>query len=669
MERELIGRKKNIDLLDALTHTKFVDHKAFFGLKGVGKTTLFMSYFTSVRVSELAQNFKNIYIYTQLDSKKSGEDLYQFLIGQVKKGIRRIPNREDVESIKSEMKDIDDFYEKPNDRLAEYLSYIRDLEYDVILIMDHFHCMERDTKIADSQYDVLRSLAEEDLLTYWIISDTDLAETCATEQYLSSFFAQKFSSSETIKPISQDDAAELVRYISEIKCKDINEKDCEQIARLTEGVPRLISIAIDRMDVLKADRTDIDDNILLSDLVSNENGKSLLTDWSVGLSKSQLTTIYNLAVIEKGYITESEIEVNTDHMNKLSDNIGRGILHVESVDGLKRWSIAVKLYKEYLSRWSVEEFINSVNVQHNNIDSALNIPNNVTIMGDLIVNKTDIAQQTNIAQLTNNVTVYNVDNVVGSLEDLQKLICNNEAYLPERVVSDKLGELPFKQVNLWEEMPEEKQSEEIEKYADGIFASDVFTRGELTSDQMERFHINEQLLTSLAPDCRAQIICGIQVYDLIQICIEKFGFSMSESESPRGILFGRAFEKMLKDKAYPALCSLDQFRTKKLGNGKSLEETDVNKTTIGNFTFLMQSGKAKQGLANVSEKNKIISHCDYNWWNQYNYLLNKTGKLRNECCHSGLMFGKEELDQMMDYIFKQELLSKTLVFDSLRQKH
>ena len=75
MERELIGRKKNIDLLDALTHTKFVDHKAFFGLKGVGKTTLFMSYFTSVRVSELAQNFKNIYIYTQLDSKKSGEDL------------------------------------------------------------------------------------------------------------------------------------------------------------------------------------------------------------------------------------------------------------------------------------------------------------------------------------------------------------------------------------------------------------------------------------------------------------------------------------------------------------------------------------------------------------------------------------------------------------------
>ena len=121
MTGTIYGRDEVIEKIKIFAESHTVGNQAFLGVKGVGKTTLFQHYFTREKRRELARDYKKLFVFTQLDARKKGTDLYQFLLDQVKMGILVIPDPEVRGQIREEMTEIDDIFETPDGRLDQYL--------------------------------------------------------------------------------------------------------------------------------------------------------------------------------------------------------------------------------------------------------------------------------------------------------------------------------------------------------------------------------------------------------------------------------------------------------------------------------------------------------------------------------------------------------------------
>ena len=243
------------------------------------------------------------------------------------------------------------------------------------------------------------------------------------------------------------------------------------------------------------------------------------------------------------------------------------------------------------------------------------------------------------------------------------MISRNAIFLEEGEAASKLDCLPFKQ-DLWLELSQDEQEEELEKYADGIFSSDIFLKGAITSDLMEEFCINEDLLDNLSDACRNQIVCGIQVYNLIQICIDRFGLNMSESESPRGILFARAFERHLKDFVAPAYNRIPEMANHPVyPTNKIFRKYPIDKTTIGTYSTMLGYGYRIFAEASV----QLLGYADKNeqWWKKLKKRLSDIGDLRNNCCHSGTEFGNGDLMRLKKLIFSDGSIEDVLLFDEI----
>ncbi len=94
--------------------------------------------------------------------------------------------------------------------------------------MDEFHNMGRNESVSSEQYDFLRSLNEQGLLYYWIISDSDFSDVYATAQFTTSFFAQKFIP-ETLPQMTRDEMLELLKASAEkyeIQLLYTNKRHC-----------------------------------------------------------------------------------------------------------------------------------------------------------------------------------------------------------------------------------------------------------------------------------------------------------------------------------------------------------------------------------------------------------------------------------------------------------
>ena len=101
MATGMVGREDCLEEIRKYAESDNVGNQAFLGVKGVGKTTLFQTYFTRKKRGEIAQQYHKLFVFSQLDSRKQGTDLYQFLLDQVKMGIMVIPDAE----IKKEIAD------------------------------------------------------------------------------------------------------------------------------------------------------------------------------------------------------------------------------------------------------------------------------------------------------------------------------------------------------------------------------------------------------------------------------------------------------------------------------------------------------------------------------------------------------------------------------------
>ena len=73
------GREQYLKRIAKYAESALVGNQAFLGVKGVGKTTLFQAYFTREKKAELATKYKKLFVFSRLDARKQGTDLYRFL--------------------------------------------------------------------------------------------------------------------------------------------------------------------------------------------------------------------------------------------------------------------------------------------------------------------------------------------------------------------------------------------------------------------------------------------------------------------------------------------------------------------------------------------------------------------------------------------------------------
>ncbi len=640
-------REAYIETIRKYAESNIVGNQAFLGVKGVGKTSLFQSFFTKSKRSELAQKYKKLFVFSQLDSRKKGTDLYQFLLDQVKIGIMAIPDPIDKKNIKEGMKEINEIFETPDGRLNQYLTLIKEHRYDLIIIMDQFHCMSRDSQIGKEQYDILRSYNEQKLITYWIITDTDLIETCATEQYIASFFAQKFTSKMTIRPLEPNERGFVINLFAVQKKVKLTINEKNMIDDVSDGIPELMSILIDIFAIFKNEQTMMDTQAFIQAALSHNACSSLLDGWLSGLTINQKKILFEVASSDNG-IQEEELTTTMSKMAELADDVGRGLLHICKTSDKKNWFINTEFLKQYILSKG-EAFYSDTREAKTDDCKEPSVTNIFNIEGNFIQNQTN--------------NILKIENAIAGLEDLQKLFQRHPVLLDETQATEKLNYLPFKQ-KVWQEMDEHEQEVELTKYADGIFSSDIFTNCSLTPEQMQTFCLTDHLLDNLSDNCRKQIVCGIQVYDLIQLCINRFGLSMNESESPRGILFARAFEKHLKDFAAPAFYRIPEFATQYVyPTTKPFREYPLDKTTIGVYSCILKTGypilaQASKQLLGYHEKNEI-------WWKELANRMSVIGNLRNQCCHSGTTFGQKNLADLIDKIFTEQSLDDILLFGKI----
>lgn len=650
----VLCRESDINTIKKFAEANNVGNQAFLGVKGVGKTSLLQSYFSRSMRKELAQKYKNLFVLTRLDSRKKGEDLYQFLLDQVRNGIMIIPDASEKESIKEEMAEIDEFFETSDNRLNQYLNTINDHGYKLIAIMDQFHAMSRDNEIGGEQYDILRSLNEQKLITYWVVTDTDLLETCATEQFVSSFFAQKFTSKRTIQPIDENGRQKVTEHFIEEKHADLTEDEVRIVTDLAGGVPQLVPTLIDIVETVKRDVDVTDPEVVCSMALKHDACTSLFEGWITGLNSEQKKILYDVA--SAGSMSGDEMEVDYAAMAGLADDVGRGLLHVNRDNDERSWTINTGLFRRYIVE-NRDSFCSDNALQPAGRQGMASQPSGGSAEGTTINNNFYISGDY-VQSQTNNVV--NIQNAVTGLEDLYKLVHDSPALAGPSVIADKLEALPFHSEE-WEELSEEEQEESMDSYADSIFASAVFSEGALSEDQMERFCITDGLLDKMSDDCKKQLICGIQIYDLIQMCIDNFGLDMSESESPRAILFVRAFERHLKDTTNRAIKQIDSLAAQKPhGANKSFRDLPIEKTTIGMYRSLVSSGS--RDFAKIFASFPEYEEKDRNWCRDLSNRIDRIGGLRNRCCHGGNDFKTDDLQETIQRVFFDSILDDLTTF-------
>jgi hypothetical protein len=395
------------------------------------------------------------------------------------------------------------------------------------------------------------------------------------------------------------------------------------------------------------------DEQIIKKAITYSSIKSLFISWLSGLSYGHKQVLY---CISQGKNTESEIGI--DDVSIISDllsSYGRGVLYSEEDGSEKNYLFVSPLFEEYVKQQGESIYReNAIMVEPGNaqIEPSGTTIKNITIYGNYI------------EKIESTTNVINIENAVNGLEDLYKYVSNNSLADKEMVTRD-LQNLPFVEA-IWNDLKEDEQDKECNAYADGVFQSGLFSDMTLTNEQMDLFYLTDDIMNGLTEKSRKQLISGIQVYLLIQQCIDKFGLQIAESESPRGILFGRFYENLLKDTIFTAFNRVEALSTFPANDKKkTLSEIGVDRTTIGTYSTILSKKEIKNILEDASRKYVVDDFKDFTWWDTYSNKLDVIRELRNDCCHSGTTFTNVQLTEMIKYIFELKSISDALFFDRI----
>ena len=220
-------------------------------------------------------------------------------------------------------------------------------------------------------------------------------------------------------------------------------------------------------------------------------------------------------------------------------------------------------------------------------------------------------------------------------------------------------------------MDDEQKDAKLDEYAESVFESEDFQFDSLSESQMTRFFLTSEILEHLSEANRRNLISAIQVYDLLQFCIDRFGLDFQHSESARGILFAKVYESILKDNLRKALTSVSEIASMELRVGKEsipLADCDEEQLTIGSFQFVISRYNVKQVLGDVCTHEIGRADCGFVWWKDHASKVWSIQDLRNDCCHAGDKFDSVKLQELLKYLFEESAIADIMLYDAIAQR-
>lgn len=649
MADKIYGREKEIkNLIKKYSEADEIGNIVFLGPKGIGKTTLFHKYFRQSKLEELATKQKFLFCYSQL-TKEEGENLDHFLLNMIKSAMNLLPETEKTELKKKITSKTDGMESSAWSILEEYGKVITDEGYQIIFILDHFHILSRETKVGEDQYTRLRVLNGK--IKYWIITDTDLVEEGATEDFLGSFFVTNFSNKKAVCPIIEEERLGVINSINLKKQIELDEEELELVKEVSEGVPALMDFLLSIAEELKDDMDEVEkEDMINAALRSKSACCSLFRSWCTGLSKQQKEILYKLAECEGASGKENGLEMQFDDedMTTLLNKKGRGLIRKEG----KNYSINIELFKKYILKnreefCPKEEIVEIPKEEKNDVPKAKE-QNKEGDKGYTFYGPVTLIQGNYIEKQVN----VSIQNAVGGLEKLQSLMESSSLGGRIELIKDTLSNLPTGNMN-------EQQSEE---YIDSLLKSKIFGNGELLQEQKERFNLSDEILNAMDPDIKRQIVCGIQIYDLIELCKKIANFKL-ESEAPRGILFARAFELHLKKIVTPMFERIEVFANH-LYKHKSFVNLGEHEKTIGVYSTMIERYVLECAQCSTQVNNKSVEEENV-WWTDFSKKITRIKDHRNDCCHPTNIFGEDQLTEMIELLFKKKSWSECMIFKEI----
>ncbi len=625
------------------------ENKAFFGVKGLGKSALMDAVFSKKNCRQYAEDYHYLYVRTILMPAKTGDDLVDFLIDRVFNGVDLIDDEELRSELQAKIQSYKEKFQSKDSVLVEALHTIQDYDYNLILVMDEFHNMGRNKAVSSEQYDFMRSLNEQGLLFYWIISDSDFSDVYATAQFTTSFFAQKFIP-ETLPQMTRDEMLELLRISAEKYDTPLPDDVAESILSYIGGIPGFVLPAIKSLEMM--DENSFDEGEFVLHLLSQPRCVSLLTSWCRSLTREQKDLLKDIML--QGKIYQSACMSIIGKINQLGDNSGLGlIVHASDEDGVY-WKLNSRIFEEYIQQNEDEFYSAEITTDDQNKDPQ-----------EYASSPTYI--QNNYYTVNNNF--FNPESAYDALLRIKRAI-GGESLGPVQnvpLISSAIQQLPYQQTG-WEALEDDEKEEKLNSYADKVFDSDAFHADSLSESQMQRFFLTSDILAALSEHTRNNLISAIQVYDLLQFCVDRFGLSLQSSESARGILFVKLYESILKENLRPALNSIASIASKEIRLERAsyaFVDAPVDKLTIGNFVYMLNDRDVQRDLSDVCVLDMNQPSYDEAWWRNHETTIYRIGLLRNECCHSGNLFDSTKLENLIKYIFESHAIGEVKLYEAI----
>ena len=461
----IIGRKREIKKITRYA-TNDPDNKAFLGVKGIGKTSIIQQALSPSNCRAYAEDYHYLFVKAVLKPEKKGDDLINFLLDRVIDAVDLIDDETIKNRILERLSSAEKKYHTKESLLSDALEAVKKEDYSLILVMDDFHNMGRNSSVGSEQYEFLRSLSNNGLGYYWVISDSDFSDAYATQQFKTSFFVQNFIY-ETIPQMNREDVYQLLEEKADDYDLVLSDEIKEGIYSVIGGIPAFVVPAIQCIESMniQADSQFIKE-VFIENMLENERCLSYFNSWSRSLKKEQKFILLDIA--RKTKIYQDDIATIREQIKHLGDRSGLGLLIHDSDENGEYWRININLYQEYILTKEDTFFTEDITT----IESKNSEPDQ---SGTTYI-------QNNYFTVNNNF--FNPDDAVKSLLMLKEMATSKRLALPDKTVTDAIQCLPYEQSG-WDKLSEEEKDEQMDGYADTIFASGQFKADRLSLHRLQ----------------------------------------------------------------------------------------------------------------------------------------------------------------------------------------
>lgn len=173
---------------------------------------------------------------------------------------------------------------------------------------------------------------------------------------------------------------------------------------------------------------------------------------------------------------------------------------------------------------------------------------------------------------------------------------------------------------------------------------------DFSEQELEIFglHSMDEFQTLFSDKVQGLLRAGMWNYLWLRSCKDEM--SPNYDVSAVAIYFCKAFEQILRENYFKGLKKLIPDTMVK---GKMLSEADVNTFMIGDYTTVIS-------LRQLELSRQMMGHgyseMDYDWWGGLLEKLRNCKNCRNCCCHPGETFTWEQLEYLLNLLFKDSLV-------------